>query len=79
MDNRTTKRHIQCRSCTAGIDVSVPRPERNNATIHDKAIEKESLNERLVDYGWLPTSKGCYCPRHAHEARASFRHPNSHK
>lgn len=27
----------------------------HNATEHDNAIEKESLGELLVDYGWLPT------------------------
>jgi len=58
--------HVECESCTAAIDVSAVVPE------HLDAIGKQSFNELLVDYGWLPTSKGCYCPAHAAEARARF-------
>ena len=74
MDNWTSERRIQCQSCIAVIDVGIHLPG-HNATERDKTIEKESLNELLVDYGWLPTSKGSYCPRHARGARVSFRHP----
>ena len=74
MDNWTSEHRIQCQSCMAVIDVGIHLPG-HNATEHHNTIEKESLNELLVDYGWLPTSKGSYCPRHAREARVSFRHP----
>jgi hypothetical protein len=74
MDNLTREGRVQCQSCTAVIDVGIHLPY-HNATEHDTAIEKESLDELLVDYGWLPTSKGSYCPQHAREARVRFRHP----
>jgi hypothetical protein len=74
MGNWTNEHRIQCQSCNAEIDVSVLLPEHYNATEHDNAIENESLNELLVDYGWLPTSQGCYCRHHAPQARARFRH-----
>jgi hypothetical protein len=74
MDNLTSQDRVQCQSCMAVIDVGIHLPG-HNATEHDKTIGKESLNELLVDYGWLPTSKGSYCPRHAREARVRFRHP----
>lgn len=74
MDRWTSEHRIQCQSCMAVIDVGIHLPG-HNATEHDNTIEKESINELLVDYGWLPTSKGSYCPRHAREARVSFRHP----
>jgi hypothetical protein len=74
MDSWTSEHRIQCQSCIAVIDVGIHLPG-HNATEHDNTIEKELLNELLVDYGWLPTSKGCYCPRHTREARVRFRHP----
>ena len=37
----------------AVIDVGI-QLSGHNATEHDTTIEKESLNELLVDYGWLP-------------------------
>ena len=54
MDNLTSEGRVQCQSCTAVIDVGIRLPD-HNATEHDNAIEKESLGELLVDYGWLPT------------------------
>jgi hypothetical protein len=74
MDNLTIEGRVQCQSCIAVIDVGIHLPD-HNATEHDNAIKKESLDELLVDYGWLPTSKGSYCPRHAREAGVRFRHP----
>ena len=74
MDIWTSEHRIQCQSCMTVIDVGIHLPG-HNATEHDNTIEKESVNELLVDYGWLPTSEGSYCPRHAREARARFRHP----
>jgi hypothetical protein len=74
MDNWTSENRIQCQSCTAVIDVGIRLPG-HNATEYDNSIEKESLNELLVDYGWLPTSRGSYCPGHARETRVRFRHP----
>jgi hypothetical protein len=71
MDNWTSEHRIQCQSCIAIIDVGIRLPGRN-ATELDNTIAKAWLNELLVDYGWLPTSKGCYCPRHAREARVRF-------
>jgi hypothetical protein len=64
---------VQCRSCRAEIGVHSVFPLRDNATRRDKAIAKESLNELLVDYGWLPTTTGYYCRRHAPQARARLR------
>jgi hypothetical protein len=74
MNNLTSEDHVQCQSCTAVIGAGIHLPG-HNATEHDNTIEKQSLIELLVDYGWLPTSKGSYCPRHAREARVRFRHP----
>ena len=74
MDNLTREGRVQCQSCTAVIDVGIHLPDLN-ATEHDTAIEQELADELLVDYGWLPTSKGSYCPQHAWEARVRFRHP----
>ena len=54
MDSWTSEGRVQCQSCTAVIDVGIRLPD-HNATEHDNAIEKESLDELLVDYGWLPT------------------------
>jgi hypothetical protein len=42
---------------------------------HNDVIEREALDEQLVHYGWLPTSQGAYCRRHAAQARKNFRHP----
>jgi hypothetical protein len=50
MDNLTSEDRVQCQSCIAVIDVGIRLPG-HNATEHDKTIEKESLNELLVDYG----------------------------
>lgn len=52
---------IQCRSCGAEIGMG-------------PVIAGNSLNELLVDYGWLPTSKGYYCPHHAPQVRARLLH-----
>ena len=50
---------VACVRCNATIEVSVfaiePRP----------AVVKQSLNELLIDFGWLPTSLGGYCRQHA--------------
>jgi hypothetical protein len=35
----------------------------------DGAIARQTLNELLVDYGWLPTAEGTYCRQHAAPAR----------
>ena len=48
MDNWTSKHRIQCQSCMAVIDVGIHLPG-HNATENHNAIEKESLNELLVD------------------------------
>jgi len=73
MSNRTNEYRVQCRSCPAEIGVNVGAGERDNATRHETAAQKISLNEQLVDYGWLPTSDGYYCRRHAPQALAGFR------
>lgn len=56
--------HVQCDRCANVIDVSVlvcmPAP----------ALAKHTLNELLVDFGWLPTADGGYCRRHALTIRA---------
>lgn len=57
---------VRCEGCGAAIELSVVVPEDN------EAIEKQDLDELLVDYGWLPTSHGGYCPQHAAQARAKF-------
>jgi hypothetical protein len=53
MDSWTSEHRIQCQSCMAVIDVGI-QLSGHNATEHDTTIEKESLTELLVDYGWLP-------------------------
>jgi hypothetical protein len=68
MNERTCDYHVECASCTAVIDLSVLAPERN------AVIEKQALDELLVDYGWVPTSNGSYCPEHAAQEREKFRH-----
>jgi len=54
---------IVCASCTETIEVSVFVLESNVAVV------KQSLNELLVDFGWLPTPLGGYCRHHAVVAR----------
>jgi hypothetical protein len=71
MNNCINEYRVQCQSCRAEIGVRVIPPSRDNATPREKAIQKDSLNEILVDYGWLPTSTGYYCRRHALQARLS--------
>jgi hypothetical protein len=73
MSNCTNEYRVQCRSCRAEIGVSVHARDGGNATTHEKAVQKDSANEQLVEYGWLPTSRGYYFPRHAPEALAGFR------
>ncbi|WP_059019417.1 hypothetical protein [Mycobacterium sp. M26] len=55
--------HVECDRCSAAIDVSVlvcrPNP----------AIAKHTLNELLVDFGWLPTVQGGFCRSHALQLR----------
>ena len=68
MDERTRDYRVHCASCSAIIDLSFLVPG------HKAAIEKETLDELLVDYGWLPTSTGSYCPQHAARQREKFRH-----
>jgi hypothetical protein len=58
---------IQCRSCTAVIALSVV------VVNLDPKTARRSLNELLVDYGWLPTSDGSYCREHAAPARQQQR------
>jgi hypothetical protein len=70
MNNCINECRVQCQSCRAEINVLGIPPSRDNATPREKAIQKDSLNELLVDYGWLPTSRGYYCRRHAPQARA---------
>jgi hypothetical protein len=75
MDKRIDEDRVQCQICNAQIGLSVRLPGDYHATDHHNAIERNSLNELLVDYGWLPTSKGYYCPHHAPQARTRFQHP----
>ncbi len=70
MNNCNNEYRVQCQTCRAEIGVRGLPPSRDSATRREKAIQKDSLNELLVDYGWLATSKGYYCKRHAPEARA---------
>jgi hypothetical protein len=70
MNNCNNEYRVQCQTCRAEIGVRGISPSRDDATPREKAIQNDSLNELLVDYGWLPTSKGYYCRRHAPEARA---------
>jgi hypothetical protein len=67
MLNQVSEHRIECQSCRVEICVSVLRDTA--------VVEKRSLNERVVDYGWLPTSRGYYCRQHAPQAKARFRHP----
>ena len=63
MPDRLRERHIVCLSCTATIDVSVLVGDRR------ETFTVQAVDELLVDYGWLPTTRGSYCPRHARSAR----------
>jgi hypothetical protein len=64
MRDRINERHIVCEVCTASIDLAV--------LAYDKvAFEIHATEELLVDYGWLPTSRGAYCPDHAPRVRGS--------
>ena len=62
MRDRISERHITCEVCTASIDLTVLAGERARFEIH-------AIEELLVDYGWLPTPRGSYCPHHAREVR----------
>jgi hypothetical protein len=70
MNNCNNQYRVECQTCRVEIGVRGLPPSRDSATRREKAIQKDSLNELLVDYGWLPTSKGYYCRRHAPEARS---------
>jgi hypothetical protein len=70
MNNCINEHCVECQSCRVEIGVRGIPPSRDDATPREKAIHKDSLNEILVDYGWLPTSTGYYCRRHAPQARA---------
>jgi hypothetical protein len=50
---------VGCLSCSETIEVSVFVVESRTSVV------KQSLNELLVDFGWLPTALGGYCRRHA--------------
>jgi hypothetical protein len=62
---------VKCEICDAAIDLMTVNMRGDNSA----AIDRQQLNELLVDYDWLPTSRGRYCPKHAGEARAKFRPP----
>ena len=70
MEAWTREFRIQCQSCTAVVTLSVLVLK-----LHDAAA-RQRLNELLVDYGWLPTSQGCYCRQHAAAARQNLRPPS---
>ncbi|HMZ14259.1 MAG TPA: hypothetical protein PLI79_12155 [Mycobacterium sp.] len=58
-----SERRIVCLSCTQTIDVSVLVVDgRETIAVH-------AVEEILVDYGWLPTPRGSYCPQHARSVR----------
>ena len=79
MSNCTNEYRVQCRSCPAEIGVSNLAGDRDNATRHEKAVQKDSLTELLVDYGWLRTSDGYYCRQHAPQALAGFRNRDARR
>jgi hypothetical protein len=62
MRDRISERHIVCEACAASIDLTVLANGRIRFEIH-------AIDELLVDYGWLPTSHGAYCPDHARHMR----------
>jgi hypothetical protein len=57
MNSCMNEYRVQCQSCRAEIGVRGIPPSHDNAALREKAIQRDSLNEILVDYGWLPTSK----------------------
>ena len=57
MNNCNNEYRVRCQSSRAEIGVRGLSPSRDNATPREKAIQKDSLNEILVDFGWLPTSR----------------------
>lgn len=54
---------VVCVRCNETIEVSVFAVESRSAVV------KQSLNELLVDFGWLPAPLGGYCRQHAVFAR----------
>lgn len=63
MSDNVSDRQIVCLSCTQTIVISVrANEEREIFTVH-------AVEELLVDYGWLPTPRGSYCPEHARIVR----------
>ena len=70
MNNCINDYRVQRQTCRVEIGVRGLPPLRDSATRREKAVQKDSLNELLVDYGWLPTSRGYYCRRRAPEARS---------
>ncbi|MCX2933155.1 hypothetical protein ORI20_23060 [Mycobacterium sp. CVI_P3] len=64
MRDRISERHIVCEVCTASIDLTVRADGRVRFEIH-------ATEELLVDYGWLPTTRGAYCPDHARRVRGN--------
>lgn len=62
MRDPVSGRHIVCEACTASIDLTVLANGRVSFEIH-------ATEELLVDYGWLPTSRGAYCPDHSRQVR----------
>jgi hypothetical protein len=58
MNNYNSEYRVQCQTCRAEIGVRGLPPSRESATRGEKAIQMDSHNELLVDYGWLATSKG---------------------
>jgi hypothetical protein len=69
MNNCNNEYRVQCQTCRAEIGVRGLPPSRDSATRREKAIQKDSRIEILVDYGWLATSRGYYGRRHARLAR----------
>jgi len=59
MPDPTAERRIVCVICSTVIELTFVVPG------HKEAYEIQVIDELLVDYGWLPTRNGCYCPRHA--------------
>lgn len=56
---------VVCLKCSEAIEVSV-------FVFHSSAaIVKQSVNELLVDFGWLPTSSGGYCRQHSSFAKGA--------
>ncbi len=70
MQEWTREFRIECQSCTAVITLSVLVLDP-----YDAHAARTSLNELLVDRGWLPTRQRSYCRQHAASARQHLRHP----